>query len=531
MCVEALEADQVIQQLRAVARARARERAAERVEVDARGDAASAGGRVAIRAAKARDRQIEAVDEHVGRRDEEVVLAVLRADLPHPGVVEAAGQRSGEAPRVGVVDALDGHAAGADDAADETHVAAIGIVGVARRDRRERRERERRRVVAQRLVVGDVRLDAAFQRVAEHVRELGERAAALLLGHDRVEAAEIERAEADWNRADRARHADRDRGDYLRILCRDGSAVLIGEDRRLSARHGRQPERRLDEVRDAVAVAVESRRPHGTIRGIARQRRHEERAWIARLAQVVGGAGQPPFERRQRLAVEMAERDEHVGIVVAGAVEAVQLHVLLRVVVAALQSELEVEALEVAARNEVDDAGDGFRAVERRRAVLEHLDAFEGDHRRQRGGIHEILAAVRGDGALRLPPTVDQHERRAHAEPAQVHVARAGREVLREGVGVVLRPRVDREVLEHAPDLVGAGRGEVVGRDVDERRRRVELRRPADVRAGDDDFVDAFLARDGHGDCGCREQPRPAKGKRCATHRSLHGFSSRRCCW
>jgi hypothetical protein len=94
---------------------------------------------------------------------------------------------------------------------------------------------------------------------------------------------------------------------------------------------------------------------------------------------------------------------------------------------------------------------------------------------------------------LSLAAAIDEHERRADAQAAQVHVARARREVLRERIGVVLRARVDREILEHAPDFVRAGRREIVGRDADERRRRVELRRAADVRARHDDLFDPRL--------------------------------------
>ena len=423
MRVEALEADEMRQELGAVARAGARQRRAERVEVDARRHAARARRGIAAGAAEAADRIVEAVDEHVGRGNEEVVLAELRADLPIPGVVDAAVQRSRDAPRVGVVDALDRHAAGADDAADEADVAAVRIVGMARRDRRERRERERRRVVAQRFVVGDVHLEPALQRVAERVPHLGERAAARLFGHDRVEAAEVELAQADRDRADRARHRRRDAGHDLRILRGDRGAVLVREHGRLRAGHGRQAECRLDEVGDAVAVAVERRRPDRAVGRVAGQRRHEERAGIAGLAQVVRRARQPPLVGRQRLAVEMAERDEHVRVVAAAAPHAAQLDVLLRIVVVALQRELEIEPFEAAARDEVDDAGDGFRAVQRRGAVLQDLDALERDHRRQRRRVDEVLAAVRRHGALRLAPAVDQHERRADAEAAQVHVA------------------------------------------------------------------------------------------------------------
>ena len=121
------------------------------------------------------------------------------------------------------------------------------------------------------------------------------------------------------------------------------------------------------------------------------------------------------------------------------------------------------------------------------------------------------------DRALRLAAAVQQHQRGADAEAAQVDVARARREVLRERVGVVLRARVDREVLEHAADVVGARGREVVARDAHERRRRVELRRPPDVGAGDDDLFDLVLRRRRQraisGDHGRGEQAERGRGK------------------
>ena len=68
---------------------------------------------------------------------------------------------------------------------------------------------------------------------------------------------------------------------------------------------------------------------------------------IAGLAQVVRRAGQAALVRRQRLAVEMTERDEHVRVAFAAAPDAGDLGVLLRIAVVALQAELEIEAYEV----------------------------------------------------------------------------------------------------------------------------------------------------------------------------------------
>src|SRR5690606_16510234 len=80
--VDPHEAEKMLHQRRGIRRAGARQRAAERVEVEAWRDARRAP--VAVGAAEPDDRRIESVDEHVGRSDDEVVLAELSAELPGP---------------------------------------------------------------------------------------------------------------------------------------------------------------------------------------------------------------------------------------------------------------------------------------------------------------------------------------------------------------------------------------------------------------------------------------------------------------
>ena len=82
--------------------------------------------------------------------------------------------------------------------------------------------------------------------------------------------------------------------------------------------------------------------------------------------------------------------------------------------------DVDLEAAEVAPRDEVGDAADRVRAVGRRGAFLQHLEPADGD----RGdGVHVHEAAA--DQPCRdrhVAPAVEEHERPRGAEAAQVHV-------------------------------------------------------------------------------------------------------------
>src|SRR5690606_32041110 len=177
-----------------------RQRAAERVEVEAWRDARRAP--VAVGAAEHDERRSESVDGHVGRSDDEVVLAELSAELPGPDV-RAAGEHGREASRRALVRALERRAARADQPADELHVSAERIVRVGRGDDREPRERERRRRVARGLVVREVKLEAAVETIRESVRDLDVADIALLARHEAPEFAEVELTQAERDIADR----------------------------------------------------------------------------------------------------------------------------------------------------------------------------------------------------------------------------------------------------------------------------------------------------------------------------------------
>ena len=118
--------------------------------------------------------------------------------------------------------------------------------------------------------------------------------------------------------------------------------------------------------------------------------------------------------------------------------------------------DVDLEAAEVAAGDEVGDAADRVRAVGRRGALLEHLQPPHGN----RGdGVHVHEAAA--DQPCRdrhVAPAVEEHERPRGAETAQVHVGH----VLGEGRGLVrVVPTVsfadhavaDRQVPEEIDEL------------------------------------------------------------------------------
>ena len=71
-------------------------------------------------------------------------------------------------------------------------------------------------------------------------------------------------------------------------------------------------------------------------------------------------------------------------------------------------------ALKVLAQDEIDHAGDGVTAIDRRRAVFQDLDAL---HRGQRNGVQ--VATEGGECPVGDAAAVNQYERSLIAEPAQ----------------------------------------------------------------------------------------------------------------
>ena len=170
------------------------------------------------------------------------------------------------------------------------------------------------------------------------------------------------------------------------------------------------------------------------------------------------------------------------------------LHWLLELVV-------DLEALEILARHDVDDAGDRLRAVQRGCAVEHCLDAADGDAGIEVG---EVGAGAPGPPAVagdvgRHAVAVHHRHGGAGAEAAQVGpdfaallpvlvVAAAELERRRVGVDAHLEGLVEDDVAE----VRRAGEFQIDFVDGGHRRREVEVV-AADEGAGDDHLLDFFL--------------------------------------
>ena len=125
----------------------------------------------------------------------------------------------------------------------------------------------------------------------------------------------------------------------------------------------------------------------------------------------IGGAGEGPVAIENRVLLDVVRRDDEVRLVVA---EAHQSAVPLVVNIALFREAVadgKLEAVKVLVEQDVDHTADGVRAVDGRRAVLEHLDALD-----QRGGkqvhVRELPAPGRLGGGVGEAAAVEQHERR-----------------------------------------------------------------------------------------------------------------------
>ena len=91
--------------------------------------------------------------------------------------------------------------------------------------------------------------------------------------------------------------------------------------------------------------------------------------------------------------------------------------------------------------------------------------ALDGDQGHQRGGVDEGDAIVGLRGGQHLAATVQQHQRGADAEAAQVDAGGAGGLVLGEGVRIVLGTGVDGQRLGEISDVLRADRIDIRRRD------------------------------------------------------------------
>ena len=158
---------------------------------------------------------------------------------------------------------------------------------------------------------------------------------------------------------------------------------------------------------------------------------------------------------------------------------------------------IEFDALKIAPQLEVDDTGEGVRAVDRGGAASDHLDALD-QHR-----WNDI--DVDDPGAVRRhqPPPVEQHQGGGRGQSAQREVA------LTSVTGVIRRAAEGRDELwkpiQHALHCNRRGLLETRGANRHDRAGGCEIR-SSDSRARDDDFFQRRVLGNSrqHGRQGCR---------------------------
>ena len=164
------------------------------------------------------------------------------------------------------------------------------------------------------------------------------------------------------------------------------------------------------------------------------------------------------------------------------------------------------------AQDDVDHPRDRIGPVDRRRAVLQDLDALDRVERHL-VQVDERPLAVVGQAVDGEPAAVDQHERVVRAEAAQRHAGRPGAEPVDERVGdraVVVRG--DR--LHDRGDRLQARCLDVLARDRLDRRRRLGVH-ALDVGAGHVDLDVLRQRRRRQQQCGRRER----EGRQVLLHR------------
>ena len=168
-----------------------------------------------------------------------------------------------------------------------------------------------------------------------------------------------------------------------------------------------------------------------------------------------------------------------------------QVLLLMGFVIAA-EIHLQLNAPEIAPGDEVHHPGDGVGTVQGRGTVLDHFYALQRDIGQQSMDIH-VTAAAAVEAVADTAPAVDQHQRSAVAQVAQVDAGVARR-------GVAAHPTVGGDaqgtgIKGHVADdvLYIGGPEDVQVILVKGRQRRRKIRLIAlDVGAGHHDFLDVF---------------------------------------
>lgn len=260
----------------------------------------------------------------------------------------------------------------------------------------------------------------------------------------------------------------------------------------------------------AAAVAAAVTRPLEGMHAAAHQRaehRAVQRVVVARsriadagdlrrrLAAVVVarvGIAQAAIAVPDRLAVGQLQAEHAVEVAPMAAAD--QLHALV-VATAALRAaglQAEVHPLVLLLEDDVDDAGDRVRTVNRRGAAAEDLDAVD-HHARHVGEVDRVDRAVVRDRVVGDAMAVDQHQRVVGTESAQAdHVGRR-----REGAAEILalhQAGVLRQLGQHVEHAAVAALVDVLALDDDHRRRPLDLR-ARNARTGDGDRLERLLGR------------------------------------
>ena len=246
--------------------------------------------------------------------------------------------------------------------------------------------------------------------------------------------------------------------------------------------------------------AVGAANRHRPVAGVAAAR------FVVRRQVLAGPVGRTddvvrPVGELHALLIADLQGEDDAGAFALGAREQAQPRAGRTVLHRLLVFVVDLEALEILSWDEVDDAGDGLRAVQGGCAVEHRLDATDGDAGIEVG---EVGAGAPGPPAVagdvgRHAVAVHHRHGGASAEAAQVGpdfaallpvlvVAAAELERRRIGVDAHLEGLVEDDVAE----VRRAGEFQVDFVDGGHRRREVEVV-AADEGAGDDHLLDFFL--------------------------------------
>jgi hypothetical protein len=174
-----------------------------------------------------------------------------------------------------------------------------------------------------------------------------------------------------------------------------------------------------------------------------------------------------------------------------------------------------LHALVILLQYEVDRTRDRVRAVDRRAAAGDQIDALDQVGRER---VHVGRDGVAQQIAADVAAAVDEDQRALRAETAQIEQVEAARaEEARRILLAEGRAKL-RQFVQHVADRDLAGLEELVACNGRDRRSRFEIG-AADARAGDDDFAGGVVSRGRFGGgSGLRESRLWRDGKACTHH-------------